>query len=280
MLGSQVARELSRRSHQVLSPGREQADLTRPILLEKFFRENDFETLINCAGYTRVDYCEDPSQFPLARAVNGAGVAWLARFCKQRNRFLVHYSTDYVFDGTKESPYDELDAPHPLNAYGRTKWEGERLMEAETKDYHLIRSSWLYGPGERKHFVTSLIESFRTRPKVEVVSDQVGAPTYTPDLAAFTLDLLERKAPAGTYHFSNSGSASWFEFAEEIQKQTGLGHCRLVPALTEVVFRPAARPPNSRLNLSKAEGILGKPIRPWTEALEEYLKKDLSIEKN
>jgi dTDP-4-dehydrorhamnose reductase len=254
--------------------------LTRPILLGKFFRENDFEVLINCAGYTRVDYCEDPSQFPLAQAINGAGVAWLARLCKQRNRFLVHYSTDYVFDGTKESPYDELDAPHPLNAYGRTKWEGERLLAAETKDYHLIRTSWLYGAGGRKHFVTTLLEAFRTRPKVEVVSDQIGAPTYTQDLAAFTLELLERKAPAGAYHFSNSGSTSWFDFAVEIQKQTRLSQCRLVPALTEVVFRPAARPPNSRFNLGKAEGVLGKPIRPWAEALGEYLQKELGIETN
>jgi dTDP-4-dehydrorhamnose reductase len=278
MLGSRMAQELTRRNHQVLAPVREAVDLTRPLLLEKFFRENDFEVLINCSGYTRVDYCEDPSQFPIAQAVNGAGVAWLARFCRQKGRFLVHYSSDYVFDGAKEEPYDETDPPHPLSAYGRTKWEGERLLRIEGPGHYIIRTSWLYGPGSRKNFVTSMIDIFKTRPKAEVVSDQVGAPTYAPDLAGFTLELVERRAPSGTFHFANSGFASWFDFASAIQSKTGLTQCRLVPASTDIVFRPASRPPNSRFNLSKAEGVLGKPIRPWSEALDEYLKKELGIE--
>ncbi len=278
MLGSKMAQECTRRSHQILTPSREGADLTRPLLLEKFFRENDFEVLINCTGYTRVDYCEDPSQFPVAQAVNGAGVAWLARFCRQKGRFLIHFSTDYVFDGSKEDPYEETDPPNPINAYGRTKWEGERLLQAENPDHYIIRTSWLYGPGSRKNFVTTMMETFRTRPKAEVVSDQVGAPTYAPDLAWFALELLERKVPSGTFHFANSGFASWYDFAAAIQKKTKLTQCRLVPASTEIVFRPAARPPNSRFNLAKAEGVLGKPIRPWIEALDEYLSKELGIE--
>ncbi len=278
MLGSRIALELSRRSHQVLAPNRETVDLTRPLLLEKFFHENDFEVLINCTGYTRVDYCEEPSQFPVAQAVNGAGVAWLARFCRQKGRFLVHYSTDYVFDGAKESPYEETDPPHPLNAYGRTKWEGERLLQAENPGFYIIRTSWLYGPGSRKNFVTTMIDIFKNRLKAEVVSDQIGAPTYAPDLAWFTLELLERKIPSGTFHFANSGFASWYDFAAAIQQKTGLTQCRLVQASTETVFRPAVRPVNSRFKLAKAEGVLGKPIRPWTEALDEYLKKELGIE--
>jgi len=278
MLGSRLSLELSRRNHQVLTPSRDAADLTRPLLLEKFFRDNEFDVLINASGYTRVDYCEEPSQFAVAQTVNGAGVAWLARFCQQKGRFLIHYSTDYVFDGAKETPYDETDIPHPLNAYGRTKWEGERLLQAENPGFYILRTSWLYGPGSRKNFVTTMIDTFKSRAKAEVVSDQVGAPTYVPDLASFTSDLLERKAPSGIFHFSNSGFASWYDFAAEIQKRTGLTQCRLLPASTETVFRPAVRPANSRFNLSKAETFLGKPIRPWAEALGEYLSKELGIE--
>lgn len=150
---------------------------------------------------------------------------------------------------------------------------------AENPNYYIIRTSWLFGPGGRKHFVTSMLDIFRTRPKAEVVSDQVGAPTYAPDLAWFTLELLERKIPPGIFHFANRGFASWFDFAVSIQAKSGLTQCRLVPALTEFVFRPAVRPSNSRFSLDRVEGILGKPIRPWTEALDEYLTKELGIEK-
>lgn len=272
MLGSKMAEVLVQRSHNVLKPERAEIDLAQPETMEKYFKTHDFEILINCAAYTRVDACEEPSQYSLALNLNGAAPAWLARFCRKTNRKLIHFSSDYVFDGNKADPYTEEDTPHPLNVYGRTKWQGEKLILAEKPFFYLVRSSWLFGPNG-KHFVNTLLKTLKTRPKVEVVSDQVGGPTYTGDLALFTLDLLEKKAEPGIYHFANEGYVSWFDFALEIQRQTGLHQCKVVPALSDNIFRPALRPANSGFNLDKARKVVSS-LRPWYEGLKDYLTKD------
>jgi dTDP-4-dehydrorhamnose reductase len=273
MLGSKLAEVLRSRRHEVLAPSRAQADLARPHTLETFFRDNPFDALVNCAAFTRVDACEESAKFSMVMTVNGAAVGWLAKFCRASGRKLVHFSTDYVFDGLSGEPYREGDATAPLNVYGRSKRQGEKLLLAESFPYYLIRTSWLFGPNGN-NFVRTMADLLISKPRVEVVDDQLGVPTYTRDLAEFTCDLLERGAEPGTYHFCNDGQASWYDFAVEIRKRTGFSSCAVVPVSSSNVFRPAARPADSRLDNRKAAAAWGRPIPGWKDALGDYLEKE------
>ena len=273
MLGTKMLEVLKTRGHELLTPSRSQVDLNRPFSIENFFKDSSFDVLVNCAGFTQVDACEEPAKFSMALNVNGTSVGWLAKYCKKTQRILVHFSTDYVFNGRKEGSYQETDKPDPLNAYGKTKWQGEKLLQAEGPFYYLIRTSWVFGP-KGHNFVNRMTELLTTKSRIEVVEDQVGGPTYTGDLAQFTLELLEKKSVPGFYHFSNEGATSWFEFAKEIQKQTGHASCKIAPVSSDNIFRPAQRPANSRFDLSKSTQAVGHASRAWQEALGNYLMKD------
>jgi dTDP-4-dehydrorhamnose reductase len=273
MLGSKSIEVFSAGGHSLLTPSLSEVDLTRPLTIEAFFKSQTFDVLINCAAFTKVDACEEPAKFTEALSVNGTAVGWLAKFCKKNSRVLVHYSTDYVFNGRQEQLYDETQAPDPVNAYGRTKWQGEKLILAENPFYYIVRTSWLYGP-KGVNFVKTIAGLLKTRPRLEVVDDQVGGPSYTGDVARFTMELLEKKAEPGIYHFANSGYTSWFGFAKEIKGIIGSESCKLVPVSSEGVFRLAQRPANSCFNLDKAKKFLGRPPRPWPEALKDYLTKE------
>lgn len=277
MLGSKLGNLFKSRDHDVVAPRHEDVDLLYPHILEGFFRSTSFDVLVNCAAFTRVDACEEPAKFSMALNTNGTSVGWLAKFCRKSGRTLVHFSTDYVFDGRKEEPYVETDPTGPLNVYGRTKLQGEKLVLMEQAPAYLVRTSWVYGPGG-DHFVKRIASLMKARTRLEVVSDQVGGPTYTGDLGQFVLDLLERRSPYGLYHFANAGHVSWHGFAKEIQAQLGLNGCDLVPTRSDKIFRPAERPANSRFDLAKAEGALGHPVRSWQEALKEYLTKEFPSE--
>ncbi len=277
MLGSKMAELLKERGHELLAPARAEVDLNRPHTIENFFKAKTFDALVNCAGFTRVDACEEPAKFSMALNVNGTSLGWLGKFSKKTQRTLVHFSTDYVFDGKKEEPYQETDKPAPLNVYGKTKWQGERLLQAENPFHYLIRTSWVFGP-KGDNFVNKMADLLISRPRVEVVADQIGGPSYTGDIAQFALELLEKKAAPGTYHFCNEGYASWFEFAQEIQKQTGFISCEVAPVSSDNIFRPAQRPANSRLDISKAALTVGHAFRTWQEALGDYLMKDYKNE--
>ena len=277
MLGFKIAQVFGSKGHELLTPKSSEVNLNHPHTLEKFFKDNSFDVLINCGGFTRVDACEEPAKFSMAMNVNGTSAGWLAKFCKKTSRTLVCFSTDYVFDGEKGEPYREEDRPGPVNTYGRTKLRAEKLIQAEKPSYYLIRTSWFFGP-QGTNFVDTIIGLLKNKARIEVVKDQVGGPTYTGDLALFTLELLEKKAEPGFYHFSNEGTTSWFDFAREIQKQTGLSSCEIAPVLSENVFRPARRPANSRFDLSKSVKAVNHPFRAWQEALGDYLTKEFKNE--
>lgn len=264
---------LREKGHELSTPARAEFDLDHPHVVEKFFKDNAFDVLINCAAFTRVDACEENAKQSMAWNVNATAVGWMAQFCRKMGRKLVHFSTDYVFDGTHEEPYMETDKPAPLNVYGKTKLEGERLIQDEDPFFYIIRTSWLYGR-HGQHFVGKMIELLKTKPRIEVVDDQVGGPTHTEDLAQFTLEMLEKNAQPGIYHFSNEGRTSWFSFTKEIQRQTWLTACEVVPVKTERVFRPATRPLNSRFDLTKSHNAVGHDFRTWQEALKDYLAKE------
>lgn len=227
----------------------------------------EVRTVINCAAFTDVDGAEQRE--PEANEINGAGVGELARRCAETGATLVHYSTDYVFEGTADHPY-RIDHPRaPLNAYGRSKALGEVLLEESGARYLLIRTSWLYAPWG-KNFVLTMRELTRSQPALKVVRDQVGRPTSAEYLAERTLQLLQ-KAKQGTFHVTDGGECTWAEFAQRIKQLVG-GTATIVPCTTAEFPRPARRPAYSVLDLVEVERVLG-PSRPWEENLADVLER-------
>jgi dTDP-4-dehydrorhamnose reductase len=227
----------------------------------------EYGVVLNCAAWTDVDGAE--TQEPAATAVNGSGVGTLAARCKQIGATLVHYSTDYVFDGQATRPY-AVDHPRaPIGAYGRSKAVGEELLERSGAKYLLVRTSWLYAPWG-KNFVLTMRELQRTREFLKVVADQVGRPTSAEYLAERTLGLLAHDC-TGTFHVTDGGECSWHAFASEIARITGV-RCHVHPCTTAEFPRPARRPPYSVLDLSRTEAVLG-PSRAWQENLQAVLTR-------
>jgi dTDP-4-dehydrorhamnose reductase len=212
------------------------------------------DVVINSAAYTDVDGCEDNRDH--AFAVNGYGPGYLAAACGKTGSVLVHFSTDYIFDGTKEA-YREDDAPNPINAYGESKLLGEVSIRENMDDYRIIRTSWLFGPYGR-NFVDTILALSHRMEVVRVVNDQIGKPTYTLDLARATHGIISR--PPGVYHLTNNGQCSWYEFARAFIPNA-------VPCTTEEFPRRAKRPAYSVLLNTKTP-----PLRHWRAAVLEYLQ--------
>jgi dTDP-4-dehydrorhamnose reductase len=210
--------------------------------------------VINCAAYTDVEGCEDHRDH--AMLVNGTAPGYLAEVCNQIGTILVHFSTDYVFDGTK-AEYREDDIPNPINVYGESKLLGEQNVVNCMENYRIIRTSWLFGP-HGKNFVDTMIDLTAKMDEVRVVNDQFGKPTYTRDLAKKTSDII--KCKPGIYHITNDGVCSWYQFAQAIIPNA-------VPCTSEDFPRKAKRPKFSALTNTKTD-----PLRPWQDALSEYLK--------
>jgi len=222
--------------------------------------------VVNAAAYTDVDGCQD--QVELALQVNGEGVAHLAMITKEIGAKLVQVSTDYVFDGGKGTPYQEDDAPNPLSIYGESKLAGE--MNAKFNPDHLIvRTQWLYGHSG-KNFVETMLKLAGERSELTVVDDQVGAPTWTYDLALAIKALID-KGCCGTYHAANAGLVSWNGFAREIFRLAGLD-IDVKPMSTTELGRPAPRPPYSTLDCGKLVQDTGFAPQPWQDALKRYLE--------
>jgi dTDP-4-dehydrorhamnose reductase len=226
--------------------------------------------VVNCSAFTDVDGAE--KREPEAFLVNAAGVGYLAEQCREVGATLVHYSTDYVFDGAAAVPYP-VDAPHdPINAYGRSKAEGERLIVVSGVRHLTVRTSWLYAPWAN-NFVRTMARMSLERAELRVVNDQRGRPTSAEQLANATLGLLERSMAAtgadGIFHVTDGGECTWFEFAQRIVRATN-PECRVVPCTTAEFLRPARRPSYSVLDLSKVERVLG-PRPSWQECVDDVL---------
>ena len=222
--------------------------------------------VVNAAAYTDVDGCETETE--LALQVNGEGVAHLAMISKEIGAKLVQVSTDYVFNGSKGSPYNEDDAPAPLSIYGESKLAGE-LNAQFNPDFLIVRTQWLYGHGG-KNFVETMLRLAGERSELAVVDDQIGSPTWTYDLALAIKALID-KGCQGTYHVANSGFVSWNGFAREIFRLSGLD-IAVNPMSTEQLGRPARRPLHSTLDCSKLAQDTGFVAQPWQEALKRYLE--------
>lgn len=222
--------------------------------------------VINAAAFTDVDGCE--SQEAAAMAVNADGPGHLADACRSHGGRLVHVSTDYVFDGTAQEPYEPDHPVNPLSAYGRTKAEGERRVRESLDDHVIVRTSWLFGRNG-KNFVKTMLRLGRERDELRVVTDQVGRPTYARHLAQALLKIGNTQL-RGTYHFCNAGSCSWNEFAAEIMSRAGL-RAQVQPMTSAELDRPAPRPAYAVLSTASLERDAGIRIAPWREALASCL---------
>lgn len=220
----------------------------------RLLRETEARVVINCAAFTDVDGAEKDVE--LALAVNAEGVGRLADACRRYDARLVQFSSDYVFDGSASAPYETFSPKHPINIYGMSKAEGEDRALASGADVLIVRTSWVFAPWG-KNFVKTMGQLLRTRSEVRVVTDQIGCPTYAPDLAARTLSLLEADV-RGIAHVTNAPAVSWYEFALAIQEAQG-SRATIIPVSSEEFPRPARRPRFSVLSSESTLSILGPP---------------------
>ncbi len=224
------------------------------------------DVIINLAALTDVDGCEDRKE--LAEKINGSGAGVVADLCREHNVRFIHLSTDYVFDGTKTLPYKETDTPHPVSVYGATKLMGERAVLENNPLSLIIRAQWLYGNGG-ENFITKVVKIARQSGSLRVVNDQRGSPTYAKDLAGPIIALIE-KQKTGIYHLANSGSCTWFDFAREIFNMLAMDVV-ITPISSDELDRKAKRPSYSVFDMWKFQKDTGLKMRPWQEALREYL---------
>lgn len=227
------------------------------------------EALINAAAYTDVDGCE--SHRERAMAVNGEGPGNLAAGCARVGARMVQISTDFVFDGSRDGAYDEKDTPTPLSVYGVSKLAGEERVAQNLKDHLIVRTSWLYGVAGR-NFVEAILKQAEKGGPLRVVQDQVGAPTYVPDLSGALLRLLALDV-RGIVHVSNSGRCSWYDFARRILEFSGYAHVPVEPIASETLNRPARRPANSLLSCERYRRLTGEGPRAWEAGLKDYLQE-------
>jgi dTDP-4-dehydrorhamnose reductase len=275
MLGRQIAGEFEKSGFFFYATDKE-VDICQMQALQKFVHGKNITWLVNCAAYTAVDRAEDEAK--LAFAINAAGVENLARLSCQIGAKLVHFSTDYVFDGQSRIPYRETDQANPLTQYGVSKWQGEEKLIALLPSYFIFRISWLYGI-YGTNFVHSMLKLFREKDEVRVVNDQFGSPTYAAALAKNIVKLIaEDSVHYGLYHYSDSGVISWHEFALKIMEyalQFKLidKQIPLLPIPTAAFPTRAARPAFSVLDKSKVQSELKFALFDWKINLEKFFRE-------
>jgi dTDP-4-dehydrorhamnose reductase len=271
MLAHAIRQTLQSRGVEPLGVDVDRCDITRPEQVAACFDEIKPSLVINCAAYTNVDGCE--KNVELANAVNGTGVGHLAHACRARGTTLVHFSTDYVFDGSLRRPLRPDDPVGPRSAYGKSKLLGEQLLQQHAPArWLIIRTAWLYGPNGPS-FPQTMLNAARAGKPLRVVADQVGSPTFTFDLASAVFDLLDRDA-AGIFHVTNSGETSWFDFAKAIFSEFGVTPTSLdsIDSAEWKRIKPdsAERPAYSVLDLSAYERVTGQTMPSWQDALRRY----------
>jgi len=272
-LGRSIQKIVSneKQANEFVFVGRNELNFSQNDNLEKYFKENNFDVVINCAAYTAVDKAEEQQES--ANQINHLAVEKLATIAQKKNIKLIHISTDYVFDGESPHPYTETDKVNPINIYGETKLAGEKALQTiMPTNAIIIRTSWVYSEYSN-NFVDTMLRLGEDRDKLNVVNDQVGSPTYATDLANAILKIIDStgyqtKSPATEiYHYSNKGKASWYEFAKEIFDLADI-HCAVKPIATKQYPTPAKRPKNTLMNKAKITETFGVAIPNWKESLD------------
>jgi dTDP-4-dehydrorhamnose reductase len=267
MLGSDLLLKLNLQ-HDIVGMDKEEIDIVSAKECANAIKDTEPNIVINAAAYTNVDGCETAKEECFA--VNAEAVKNIAQACRDKNIRIIHFSTDYVFDGTAKQPYKEDDQCNPINAYGESKLAGERYLQTMANNYILIRTSWLYGV-KGKNFVQTILDKTKKTPTLAVVDDQVGSPTHTKDLAA-AVDLLISQNLKGIFHVTNRGSCSWYQFAVKILQEAGVKNIDVKPIKSDKLQRPAKRPAYSVLSMQKFISATGKTMQPWQLAMQDYLK--------
>lgn len=257
-------------NHQWLNTDVEELDITNQLAVNQFVAENEVDGIVNCAAYTAVDKAESDRQ--LATALNTEAPAYLAAAIEKRGGWLLHISTDYVFDGTNHTPYVETDTPCPDSVYGSTKLAGEMGVMKFCRKTMIIRTGWLYSTFGN-NFVKTMLRLGRERDKLGVVFDQVGTPTYAHDLAQAIMTAIEQGVKPGIFHFSDEGVCSWYDFAKAIHRMAGINSCQVSPLHTEEYPTPASRPHYSVLDKTKIKQTYGIVIPQWEESLQKCLER-------
>ena len=245
-------------------------DITDKAAIERFVEANEIDGIVNCAAYTAVDKAESDPQ--LARKLNAEAPAFLAEAVAKRGGWMVQVSTDYVFNGTKHTPYVETDEPCPNSVYGQTKLEGEQAVSKLCPNAMIIRTAWLYSEFGN-NFVKTMIRLGREREQLGVIFDQVGTPTYAHDLATAIMTAIDKGIKPGVYHFSNEGVTSWYDFTKSIHRLAGINTCQVSPLHTAEYPTPACRPAYSVLDKTKIKDAYGIEIPHWEESLAKCIAK-------
>ena len=250
-------------------------DITNKTDIRTFVKDNNIDGIINCAAYTAVDKAE--ANVELCIKLNTDAPGYLAEVIEEHQGWLIQISTDYVFDGTKHTPYTEYDATCPNSVYGTTKLAGEQAAKAACQRTIIIRTAWLYSTFGN-NFVKTMIRLGREKEALGVVFDQIGTPTYAHDLATAILTMIQHGSAtdmlslAGTYHYSNEGVCSWYDFTKAIHRLAGISGCNVRPIHTAEYPTPASRPPYSVLDKTKIKQALRIAIPHWETSLEECMK--------
>jgi dTDP-4-dehydrorhamnose reductase len=281
MLGSDFRLLLANTSHKVFcfasnaNPNNkiQSIDITSLQSIEESLSPVSPEIIINCAAYTQVDLCETEKK--RASLVNALGPENLSIFSSKNSIPLIHFSTDYVFDGKKKGPYVEDDPTNPINAYGESKLRGELAIKKHCSKYYLFRIQWLYGKNG-PNFIKTIANLAKTKKALNIVSDQWGSPTWTKEVVASVLNFIEISPPYGTYHLSNQGHTNWFDFANFFLQELNIS-CKINPIKSEKYPTPAKRQQNSRLSIEKYLSLdIYKP-KTWEEAIKDFLKETTII---
>ena len=278
MLGQALAKRLNRK-YKIIAPGHPECNVADFKQVARIFSRYQPWLALNTAALTNVDACEDNPK--KARAVNARGAYNIAKAAGKYNSIAAQISTDYVFSGRKDRPYQENDRAHPVNIYGKTKLEGERLLRKTVKKHIIIRTSWLFGEG-KDNFVNNIIERSQKEAVLKIANDKFSSPTYTLDLAraiAEIINILDDSAYQdrvyGTYHISNSGYCSWYGWARYILKKAKVkAKVKVEPIKMGQINFKAKRPVFSALDNTKYARLTGKPLRKWQEAVKDYIERE------
>jgi dTDP-4-dehydrorhamnose reductase len=266
-LAKDFQKELKNYNHEVTALDKKSLDISDLNVVTEAFSHYNPDIVLNCAAYNLVDKAEE--DFDTAFKVNASGVKNLALMCKENNALFVHYSSDYIFDGTKEDFYTEEDKPNPINKYGESKLSGERFLKEVTDTFLLFRLSWVFGEG-KQNFLYKLSEWAKKNRVLKVVSDQISVPTYTRDIVSLTMFAIN-KGLRGIYHLTNSGYASRYEVARYFTERLGLDNL-ILPVTSDYFPLPAKRPYFSAMSNLKLSRALGVDIPDWRIGINRYIE--------
>jgi dTDP-4-dehydrorhamnose reductase/dTDP-4-dehydrorhamnose 3,5-epimerase len=267
-LGHDVVLKLKEMNIGVVAPRRDEFDLTNREQVQRYIIEEKPDVIIHCAAYTAVDKAEDESD--LCYSINVEGTRAVAEAAREIDAKVVYVSTDYVFDGLGLEPHSEEKEPNPVNYYGYTKEQGEKIVKVELDNYFIVRTSWVYGKNGN-NFVKTMLKLAETRSEISVVSDQIGSPTYSKDLAEFIINLVKTNQ-YGIYHGVNEGYCSWYEFAKAIFEKAGI-EIKINPITTEEYPTKAKRPLNSRLLKDNTDKTGIKRLPHWEDAISRFIEE-------